>query len=105
MYSLSRISRLFLFVLILQGCSNGSDSPVPATELFAGAASRSILPTVAGGRAYLESAPGWPARGEMDPYSPGVFVPTWDQGRVDVGNGREDSAWVHDDLSATALAL
>lgn len=105
MHSLFRISGLFLFVFILQGCSNGSDSPVPATELFAGAASRSILPTVAGGRAYLDNAPGWPARGELDPYSPGVFVSTWDQGRVDVGNGREDSAWVHDDLRATALAL
>jgi hypothetical protein len=34
-----------------------------------------------------------------------VFIEAWDQGRVDVGNGRDDSAWVHDDLRATALAL
>jgi hypothetical protein len=72
---------------------------------MAGAASRSILPTVDGGRDYMAAAPGWPSREEIDPDDPGVFVEAWDQGRLDVGNGRDDSAWVHDDLKATALAL
>jgi len=70
--------------------------------LYAGAASNSILPTVDGGRAYLLDAPGWD---DLDPYDIGVFVPAWDQGQVDVGNGNADSSWVHDDLRATALAL
>jgi hypothetical protein len=34
-----------------------------------------------------------------------VFIEAWDQGEVDVGNGRDDSAWVHDDLRTSALAL
>ena len=72
---------------------------------MAGAASRSVLPTVGGAREYLADAPGWPAREEVDPNDPGVFIEAWDQGRVDVGNGRSDSAWVHDDLRTTALAL
>jgi hypothetical protein len=105
MHSLCRLFSLILLGLLLQGCSNGSELQIPVTELHAGAASRSILPTVAGGRAYLNAAPGWPARGEIDPDHPGVFIATWDQGRVDVGNGRDDSAWVHDDLRATVLAL
>ncbi len=99
---------LFL-LLTVQACSDGSDkdgfSPVPEQSLMAGAASRSLLPTVAGGRDYLRDAPGWPAREELDALNPGVFVLNWDQGRVDVGNGRSDSAWVHDDIRATALAL
>jgi len=104
---------LALGLSLLQACSDGSDSrptpppttpPVePATELQAGAASRSILPTVNGGRDYLNDAPGWD--GTVDPHNPGVFIPAWDQGVVDVGNGRSDSAWVHDDLKVTALAL
>ena len=53
----------------------------------------------------MAEVPGWPSRDEIDPDDPGVFVEAWDQGRVDVGNGRSDSAWVHDDLKATALAL
>ncbi len=86
---------------VLPACksSDGDDT------FMAGAASRSILPTVNGEREYLVDAPGWPAREEIDPNNPGVFIETWDQGRVDVGNGRDDSAWVHDDLRATALAL
>lgn len=79
----------------------------PAAGLDAGAASRSLLPTVGGGRDYLADAPGWgtadPA--SVDPLTPGVFVPAFDQGRVDVGNGESDAAWVHDDLRVTALAL
>jgi hypothetical protein len=105
MPSLYRICCLFLLAFLLHGCSDGSDSSPPGTVFQAGAASRSILPTVSGGRAYLTEAPGWPARGDIDPNDPGVFIPAWDQGEVDVGNGRDDSAWVHDDLRATALAL
>ncbi|TPW12937.1 MAG: Uncharacterized protein FD127_2337 [Acidimicrobiaceae bacterium] len=75
----------------------------PAVAGFmAGAASRSVLPTVDGERAYLAEAPGWE---ELDADDPGVFVPQWDQGRVDVGNGSEDGSWVHDDLRTSALAL
>ncbi len=72
------------------------------SALFAGAASRSVLPTVGGARDYLANAPGWD---DLDPDDPGVFVPTWDQGRVDVGNGNESGSWVHDDLRVSALAL
>ncbi|MFM7684915.1 MAG: hypothetical protein ACKPDI_03200 [Actinomycetota bacterium] len=83
--------------------------PVPETTvptapvLLASAASRSLLPTVGGTRDYLADAPGWlePA----DPNDIGVYVPEWDQGRVDVGNGNSDGVWVHDDIRATALVL
>lgn len=77
-------------------------APAPAAGLFAGAASNSILPTVASDRTYLLDAPGWT---DIDPNDIGVFVPTWDQGQVDVGNGNGDASWVHDDLRATALSL
>ena len=72
-----------------------SDPPPVATTvpagavLLAGAASNSILPTVGDERAYLDEAPGWTA---VDPIDIGVFVPTFDQGRVDVGNGNEDGS-------------
>ncbi len=81
--------------------------PDPAA-LSAGAASRSVLPTVANGRAFVSDAPGWnrpDASAPIDPDSPGVYVPEWDQGQVDVGNGAADAAWVHDDLRVSALAL
>ncbi len=74
----------------------------PPAQLLAGAASASVLPTVDGTRDYLEQAPGWNA---ADPNDPGVFIAAFDQGRVDVGNGSADAAWVHDDLRASALAL
>ncbi|MCB1700020.1 MAG: hypothetical protein KDI14_04150, partial [Halioglobus sp.] len=80
------------------------EAPAEAT-LQVGAASRSLLPTVSGGRDYLRDAPGWPAAAELDPDDPGVFIPVWDQGRVDVGNGNSDGSWVHDDIRATAVAL
>lgn len=98
---------LVALVLVVPACSNDSESGSggDSTTLMAGAASRSILPTVDGRRDYMADAPGWPPREEVDPNDPGVFVEAWDQGRVDVGNGRDDSAWVHDDLRATALAL
>lgn len=92
-----------------QGTTPSTD-PAPETtaaaeppQLEAAAASRSVLPTVDGGRAYLADAPGW--TGTTDPNDIGVFVPTWDQGAVDVGNGADDGSWVHDDLRTTALVL
>ena len=93
----------------LLGCSDGNDnhdsSSAAAPTLYVGAASRSLLPTVGGGRDYLNDVPGWPAAAELDPYDPGVFIPVWDQGRVNVGNGNSDASWVHDDVRATAVAL
>ncbi|MDO9175607.1 MAG: hypothetical protein Q7V62_12450, partial [Actinomycetota bacterium] len=74
----------------------------PGELLLAGAASNSVLPTVDGDHAYLEDAPSWDI---SDPDDIGVFVPAFDQGSVDVGNGNGDAAWVHDDLRVTALAL
>lgn len=67
----------------------------------AGAASRSVLPTVDGARDYLDA--GLPS--DDDAVSPGVFVPEWDDGRIAVGNGDDVSHWVHDDLRVRALAL
>ena len=100
------LMRMLVFVAALtcvaSACSKTDGGP---GTFMAGAASRSVLPTVSGGRDYLAEAPGWPAREEVDPDDPGVFIEAWDQGEVDVGNGRSDSAWVHDDLRATALAL
>lgn len=80
------------------------ESTAPAVEvtLLAGAASRSILPTLDGSHSFLLDAPGWDF---TDPNDLGVFVPEWDQGRVDVGNGNSDGSWVHDDLRASALAI
>ncbi|MEQ1702581.1 MAG: hypothetical protein ABMA25_20925, partial [Ilumatobacteraceae bacterium] len=79
------------------------DTSAPAEDgWLAGAASNSIVPTAGGDRAYLDEAPGW---AELDPNDIGVFVPTFDVGRVDVGNGESDAAWVHDDLRTTAVAL
>jgi hypothetical protein len=60
---------------------------------------------VNGARAYLQNAPGWPAAAQQNPNNPGVFVPTWDQGVVNVGNGNTDASWVHDDIRATAVAV
>ncbi|MET1050216.1 MAG: hypothetical protein ABWZ55_11345, partial [Acidimicrobiales bacterium] len=80
--------------------SDGSSAPAEDAAFLAGAASRSVLPTVDGERAYLDEAPEW---NDYDPDDPGVFVPAWDQGRVDVGNGSDDGSWVHDDLRASAV--
>ena len=66
-----------------------------------GAASRSVLPTVNGSHDYLDAVEPDP----LDPFSPGLFVPAWDQGRVAVGNGDADSHWVHDDMEVTAVAF
>ena len=74
--------------------------PGPGT-LLVGAASRTVLPTVDGGYDYLKA--GFPARGNAT--DPGILVPQWDDGRIAVGNGEEESFWVHDDIRATAVAL
>ncbi|MGH9134652.1 MAG: hypothetical protein ACRDZZ_11985 [Ilumatobacteraceae bacterium] len=66
-----------------------------------GAASRSVLPTVGGTHDYLADVEPDPG----DPFSPGLFVPAWDQGRVAVGNGDSVSHWVHDDMRVSAVAF
>lgn len=66
-----------------------------------GAASRSVLPTVDGSHDYLADVDPDP----LDPFSPGLPIAAWDQGRVAVGNGFEESRWVHDDLRVTAVAF
>ncbi|MFK8026408.1 MAG: gamma-glutamyltransferase [Ilumatobacter sp.] len=66
-----------------------------------GAASRSVLPTVDGSHDYLDALVVDPE----DPYSPGIPVPAWDQGRVAVGNGASAARWVHDDMRVSAVAF
>ncbi len=84
--------------------TTAGDTTVPAADgLLAAAASRSLLPTVGGTVDYLADAPGWAE--PVDPNDIGVFVPAFDQGVVNVGNGEGDAAWVHDDLRTTALVL
>ncbi|MEN9646313.1 MAG: hypothetical protein RL238_2982 [Actinomycetota bacterium] len=89
--------------------TTGDSTPAPETTaaaapvLLGAAASRSVLPTVNDERTYLNDVPGWIT--PTDPTDIGVFVPTWDQGVVDVGNGEGDGSWVHDDLRTTALVL
>lgn len=93
--------------------TTGPESTEPATTttieaaptIAAGAASRSVLPTVDGGHDYLDETPGWSELDAIDPDDPGVFVAAFDQGEVDVGNGNSDGSWVHDDVRATAVAL
>ena len=66
-----------------------------------GAASRSVLPTIDGSHSYLADVDPDPT----DPYSPGLPIAAWDQGRVAVGNGAPESYWVHDDMRVTAVAF
>ncbi|HSQ69068.1 MAG TPA: hypothetical protein VLM41_03210, partial [Steroidobacteraceae bacterium] len=63
--------------------SGRGESPPGQGTLQVGAASRTVLPLVDGGYEYL--AEGFPARD--DAYDPGILVPTWDDGRIAVGNG------------------
>ena len=116
------LSSLAILVIVGVSCSSGGsektsdttavvDSTVtPDTEvasdtsLLAGSASASVLPTVDGSTDYLADAPGW-NESAVDPIDIGVYVPMFDQGSVDVGNGSSDASWVHDDIRATALAL
>lgn len=91
--------------LLGAGTVTASDPPrelPPRAALFrVGAASRSVLPTIDGSHDYLAAVDPDPA----DPFSPGLFVPAWDQGRVAVGNGDARSHWVHDDMEVTAVAI
>lgn len=96
-----------VIAFVIAGCSAGSEensngagsASVPA--LLAGAASRSILPTV--GRS-TDYAAGLSALGS-DNVDAGRFVERFDHGRIDVGNGEANARWVRDDLRVSALAL
>jgi hypothetical protein len=83
------------------GRSPAPSRPPRAASFQVGAASRSVLPTIGGSHDYLAAVDPDPE----DPFSPGLFVPAWDQGRVAVGNGDADSHWVHDDMEVTAVAF
>lgn len=91
--------------LVATGCSSsseeGSTGKGSATALLAGAASRSILPTVDGSTDY---AAGLSTLG-TDNADAGRFVERFDQGQIDVGNGDANARWVRDDLRVSALAL
>lgn len=76
-------------------------APPGRGNVLVGAASRSVLPLVDGSLDYL--AAGFPDRD--DPYDPGIVVPAWDDGRIAVGNGDDESYWVHDDLRVSAMAV
>jgi hypothetical protein len=124
-----RVQAGIWLTLVMGACSGASTSTSPDTSapqsttsvssveslevpetvgLSAGAASRSVLPTVTNGRAFVSDAPGWGGpdpSDTFDPDNPGVYVPEWDQGQIDVGNGASDAAWVHDDLRVSAMAM
>ena len=115
----SRASVVIVLFLSLVACSSSDpgavtsgpeDTEVPDTSLpsesslLAGSASASVLPTLDGTTDYLAQAPGWNAA-TIAPNDIGVYVKTFDQGSVDVGNGEGDGSWVHDDIRATAIAL
>ena len=89
-----------LFAAPLSAGPAEKSTPEPGNVLV-GAASRSVLPLVAESYVYL--AAGVPDR--SDPYDPGIVVTKWDDGRIAVGSGDENSYWVHDDLRATAVAI
>src|SRR5690606_3595791 len=92
-----------LLSLSLSACQTDTPPSQPSpTGWRAGAASRSVLPTVNGSRDYAD--PGV-LPFDIDATSPGVFVETFDQGPIHVGNGRPDAHWVRDDLRVRALAL
>ena len=108
MKNIKNIGYVCLLSASLLACNDDNDQEevLPPTPplLMVGASSQSILPTVDGARDYLTSAPGWELN---DDYSqnPGVYIAQWDQGIVNVGNGEPDSAWVHDDVRVTAIAM
>ncbi|MBJ7426978.1 MAG: hypothetical protein JHD22_08560, partial [Ilumatobacteraceae bacterium] len=107
---------LFLSLVACSSSDSGAvtsgpeDTEVPDTSLpsesslLAGSASASVLPTVNGTTDYLSEAPGW-SDTVVNPTDIGVYVPMFDQGSVDVGNGSGDASWVHDDVQAAAIAL
>lgn len=86
---------------IAAGTSPGAPA-LAGDELYVGASSRSLLPTVGGSTAYLGRSPGF---FEVDPFDPGEFLSEFDQGRIEM-LGRDNSAvWVHDDIRATAVVF
>ena len=112
-------SVVIVLFLSLVACSSSDSGAVPSgpedtevpdtslpseSSLLAGSASASVLPTVNGTTDYLLEAPGW-SDTVVNPTDIGVYVPMFDQGSVDVGNGSGDASWVHDDVQAAAIAL
>lgn len=93
--------------LVAAGCSGDSEQSSKGEgsgsqpALLAGAASRSVLPTVDGSTDYAEGLSTL-GRGNADA---GRFVERFDQGQIDVGNGDANARWVRDDLRVAALAL
>src|SRR5688572_15916250 len=83
------------------GTPPGATARTGRSVIKVGAASRSVLPTIGGSHDYLAAVDPDP----NDPFSPGLFVPEWDQGRVAVGNGDSVSHWVHDDMEVSAVAF
>lgn len=81
------------------GNRNGPQAGPPVIKV--GAGSRSVLPTVDGSHDYLADVDPDP----LDPYSPGLPIAAWDQGRVAVGNGDDNAYWVHDDMRVKAVAF
>ncbi|MDX1734044.1 MAG: hypothetical protein R3228_06750 [Halioglobus sp.] len=98
---LAALSLLYLSAPAVAKSDAAAKAPAGKGNILVGAASRSVLPLVDGSLDYLNA--GFPGRD--DPDDPGIFVPAWDDGRIAVGNGDEDSYWVHDDLRATAVAI
>ncbi len=94
--------RLLIVLALTTACTSGTDAPDVTTGWRAGAASRSVLPTVGGSHAYAD--PGVMPL-DIDATSPGLFVDTFDQGPIQVGNGNPDAHWVRDDLRVRTLAL
>jgi hypothetical protein len=98
---------VLLVAPVLATAGGAAAGPTPARApagppvVKVGAASRSILPTVDGSHDYLADVHPDPD----EPYSPGLPVSAWDQGRVAVGNGDSNAYWVHDDMEVTAIAF
>jgi hypothetical protein len=98
---------LAVLAIVLPGVSAAAEGPHKPGQgnhggtILVGAASRSVLPAVGGGTAYLEGAVPDPA----DATSLGAFVPEFDLGQVAVGNGDDRAFWVHDDVRVRAMAL
>jgi hypothetical protein len=88
-------------VVAAPGGGSGAGAPAGPPVVKVGAGSRSVLPTVDGSHAYLDDVSPDPD----DPFSPGLAVPEWDQGRVAVGNGDANAYWVHDDMRVKAVAF
>lgn len=90
---------LFVFAA---GCEPGERVDTPPA-LLAGAASASLLPTVDGSTDYIAALA--PVTEPVDPLSLGIYIEAFDQGKVDIDNGKSDAAWVHDDIRGSAIAL